>query len=132
MWPKRSPIEDHSPLSGVSDPMWDHLYRLALSSLPGMGRPRLRSILSHCGGAESAYINIRDLPDFLVGGSDPGSRRSEWVKVVKGVDLQADAEKLRKLGLRLLKRGDVAYPLNLAATYDPPEILFIKGESDPQ
>jgi DNA processing protein len=43
-------------------------------------------------------------------------------------EIQKDIETLERLGVRLITRWDPEYPENLKEIYDPPAVLFVRGE----
>ncbi len=108
--------------------MEQHHYRLALYSLPGMTRRRFRAILQHARNERAAWENLADLPNRLVGTADPAGRRADWCKFSRTWDFAAEVSRLEALGVRLLARGDPFYPEPLSGTFDPPELLFVRGQ----
>jgi DNA processing protein len=43
-------------------------------------------------------------------------------------DIRKDMETLERLGARVITRWDADYPANLTEIYDPPALLFVRGE----
>ncbi len=108
--------------------MEQHRFRLALYCLPGMTRRRLRAILEHARDERWAWEHLADLPNRMVGTGNPGERRALWLKSAREWDFEAEATRLEAAGIRLLARGDPFYPEPLSCTFDPPELLFVRGE----
>ncbi len=108
--------------------MEQHRYRLSLYCLPGMTRRRLRAILAHARNERSAWENLAELPNRLVGGGNPEERRAAWLKWAREWDWEAEAARLEKQQVKMIARGDPFFPEPLAATFDPPELLFVRGQ----
>src|SRR5262249_41457200 len=44
------------------------------------------------------------------------------------VDLEAELQRIEKSGVKVVCRDDAGYPKNLREIYDPPLVLYVKGE----
>ena len=102
---------------------------LALFFTPGLGSVRVKALLEHFGTAEQA-VQARLEQLRLVSGLDAGSiagigTAATWQK--------ADAElaRVEKLGLTLLALSEPRYPASLRAIYDPPPVLWVRGNIAP-
>lgn len=65
----------------------------------------------------------------LAGVSQIGSRLASALKKIEKIfDPEKELERCEKEGVRLLSVLDDAYPVNLKEIYDPPLVLYIKGD----
>jgi len=98
---------------------------LRLSLVPGVG-PRLRQALLDRFGTAAA---IFEAPEAALQGT-PGIGRKISAAVARArdeIDVDAELDMCRQLGVDLLPRHDAAYPRMLAEIVDPPEVLFLRG-----
>ena len=99
---------------------------LTLAHSRGLGPRRIKLLVAHFGSAE-AVLAAPERELAALEGFGPGvlaglaaARRSAW-----------PAEELRRaaqLGVKLLALEDAAYPAPLSAIYDPPPVLYLRGE----
>lgn len=98
----------------------------------GIGQARLRQLVQRLGGAERAlHATTASIVEALGTTPDMAARllacaRSDAVgRVVAG-----ELEVLRSHGLRAVFEADPSFPALLAATHDPPALMFVKGSLD--
>ena len=104
---------------------------LALASLPGVGRRRLRVLLSRAGA--SAVSSARDVAD-VVRQHGAGLRfKIDDPQVVERAWQEGEhlAETCQRRGWRLWILGAPDYPPSLLRLDDPPALLFVHGPSRP-
>ena len=102
---------------------------LALHFTPGLGPVKIKTLLEHFGTAENALsAKLTDLRDV------PGLE----TKTIAGIGAQAhleraevELERANRLGMTLLTLEDDAYPEALRAIYDPPPVLWVRGDPVP-
>jgi DNA processing protein len=98
---------------------------LALSKIEGVGPAVILKIIAHLGSPDKLLeASIDDCTSLDV---NPGKIR----KVFDGLrrsDPDFDYEHLMKLGARCVTWDDEEYPQNLRQIYDPPLVLYVKGE----
>ncbi len=103
-------------------------FQLALTQVPGIGHVHAKLLAQHFGSAEAIF---KARPSQLERIEGIGSVRA---KALAGFNNFAPLEKeisfIRKYGLRPLFLTDPAYPQRLLQCYDPPTLLFYKGEAD--
>ena len=100
---------------------------LRLNLARGIGPTTCRRLLERFGSAQSALMATEK--GLLEAGLD-----TQQVKSLRSTEADVDGE-LRlaeEHGVRLLARNDKDYPHNLKFIYDPPPILYVKGELRPQ
>lgn len=104
-------------------------YLLALHSVDGLGPIRLKKVLEHFEDPELAW------------NADPKELRAigipqnvlENLKLKKQtLDPQNYFEKVQKSGIKVLTIFDEEYPKRLKEIYDPPLVIYYKGEILPQ
>jgi len=100
----------------------------ALNRLPRFGIQTFKRLqekqldLSQCGDSE--LVNL--LADF-----DPNFPQ-EFTQILSSGEFESDLEQCHQAGIRMMSLLDSDYPTNLAAIYDPPLILYIKGSFIPE
>ncbi len=104
--------------------------RLRLALLPGVG-PRLRKALLDAFGTPTAMFDatgarLRGVPGI-------GRKLSETIlQAREQVPVAETLELCQQHGLTLLTDADDSYPRLLRETYDPPGVLFLRGELSPR
>src|SRR5665213_1565559 len=99
---------------------------VALNMIEGVGPVRARSLLEHFGDAptilaasKSALLRVRNI------GDDTAEKISSWEK---SVDLAGELKRIADFGCHVLISSDENYPPSLREIYDPPLVLYVKGE----
>lgn len=101
------------------------MYQYWLRCVKGVGNKKLKKIVEYCGGAKEAYrLSKQELAGI------PGifERDAEAVCASRGQwDLEKEAERLIKSGVRMITAEDGAFPEKLSCLPDAPYALFYKG-----
>jgi DNA processing protein len=99
---------------------------IALNLIEGVGPVRARSLLEHFGDApkilsasKSALLRVRNI------GDDTAEKISAWEK---SIDLAGELKRIADFGCHVLISTDENYPPSLREIYDPPLVLYVKGE----
>jgi DNA processing protein len=99
---------------------------VALNLIEGVGSVRARSLLEHFGDApkilsapRSQLLRIRNI------GEDTAEKISSWEKTI---DLAGELKRIADYGCHVLIQSDENYPASLREIYDPPLVLYVKGE----
>jgi DNA processing protein len=99
---------------------------IALNMIEGVGPVRARSLLEHFGDApkilsasQSALLRVRNIGDDVAGSI------AHWEK---SVDLAGELKRISDFGSHVLISSDEQYPPLLREIYDPPLVLYVKGE----
>jgi DNA processing protein len=100
-------------------------YWVGFNLVPGIGPIRFKTLLAHCGDAERAWH--ASATELQAAGLDRRSLQN-FLKTRAGVSLEKEMEKIARAGVRLLTWDDPAYPPHLCHIYDPPFLLYVKGE----
>jgi len=99
---------------------------IALNMIDHVGPVRLRQLLEHLGEASailsSSEQTLRRVPGI---GEDTARAISHWQSEV---DLNAELERVQDFGCQVVIQSDDAYPDLLRQIYDPPIVLYTKGE----
>src|SRR5271154_693887 len=99
-------------------------YWLALSLTPGLGPTRIKKLIEHYGTAEKVFH--ASLTELEATGMPAVSAQS--IATGKSLDLaQQECEKAVEAGAKIISLSDPEYPSRLKEIYDPPVILFVKG-----
>jgi DNA processing protein len=87
---------------------------------------RARSLLEHFGdapkilaAAKSALLRVRNI------GDETAEAISNWEKTI---DLAGELKRISDFGCHVLIQSDENYPASLREIYDPPLVLYVKGE----
>ncbi len=118
---------DSLAAGGVSESLADTL-RLCLVS--GVG-PRLRRALLERFGTPAAVLaaapsDLRTVPGI-------GAKLSTTIsRAAIEIDVQREIELCRKQGIAIISETDAGYPRLLREIYDPPGVLFVRGQWQPR
>jgi len=99
---------------------------IALNLIEHVGPVRARSLLEHFGdapkilaAAKSALLRVRNI------GDETAEAISNWEKTI---DLAGELKRISDFGCHVLIQSDENYPASLREIYDPPLVLYVKGE----
>ena len=103
---------------------------IALNMVEGVGPVRARSLLEHFGTApqilsasKHELLRVRNI------GEDTAEKISSWEK---SVDLAGELKRISDFNCHVLISEDENYPSSLREIYDPPLVLYVKGELTPK
>ena len=103
---------------------------VALSLVPGVGPGRIRSLLAHFGSASAVMAAS---PRALAQVDRVGPQTAQAIRAFDGeaaVDEQFD--RAARVGAELVPLWDDRYPRLLRQIYDPPAVLWLRGDLLPQ
>lgn len=104
----------------------ERYYWAAFRLVPGFGNSRIKSLVSFFGSAQTAWKAARrDL--FLCGCLDVADCNNLLAEREK-IDVHKIAQEWDKKGIRLCRPRDSEYPALLNKIFDPPEVLFYRGQ----
>lgn len=106
--------------------MSDVAYWVAFSLIPGIGRVKLERLKYHFGTLSEAWNARPD--DFPASGIDERSVQ-KIIHYRKTIEPDAEIEKLEQNGVCALTVDDDNYPIRLKEIYDPPAIIYVKGQN---
>jgi len=99
---------------------------VALNMIDHVGPVRVRQLLEHFGEAPAILsaskhqlLRVRGI------GEDTAEAISTWEK---SVDLSAELKRIADFGCHVVIQQDERYPESLRHIYDPPIVLYVKGE----
>ncbi len=99
---------------------------IALNLIEGVGPVRVRSLLEHFGEAPKILAASKhELTRVHNIGEDTAEAISNWEKTI---DLVAELKRIADFGCHVLIQSDENYPPSLREIYDPPLVLYCKGE----
>ena len=103
---------------------------LALNMLPKIGPVRVRRLMEACGGPaavlRASVSSLQKVPG--VGPESAGIVR-QWES---SIDLTAEQDRMREMGLTLLTESDPAWPEGLRQMHDAPLLLYVHGKVEPR
>ena len=106
--------------------MDSHEAFVALNLIENVGPVRVRQLLEHFGEAVAILRASRQQLLQVRGiGEETAEAIANWEK---NVDLAAELKRIKEFGCRIIAQDDTEYPELLRQIYDPPIILYIKGE----
>lgn len=108
--------------------MSDTRYRVGLTLIPGIGPSRFSRLEQYFGDMEHAWN--ASAGELEAAGIDPKAVRS-IIHNRDSIYLDAEMEKLNKCGITALTSRDESYPASLREIYDPPPVLYVKGQMIP-
>ena len=99
---------------------------IALNLIEGVGPVRVRQLLEHFGEApailgasKSQLQNVRGI------GEETAAAIAGWEK---SVDLGGELKRLADFDCHVITQADESYPPSLREIYDPPIVLYVRGE----
>ncbi len=99
---------------------------IALNLIEHVGPVRVRQLMDHFGEApailrasKSQLLHVRGI------GEETAEAIANWEKTA---DLGAELKRIADYGCHVLTQADAAYPELLKQIYDPPIVLYVKGE----
>ncbi len=103
---------------------------VALNMIDHVGPVRVRQLLDHFGDAP-AILSARkqDLLRVQGIGEDTAEAISTWEK---RIDLSGELRRVQDFGCHILTQQDDGYPNLLRQIYDPPVVLYVKGQLTPK
>ena len=106
----------------------DLLYQLALSQVPNVGHVHAKILALHFGSASAVFSASRSVLEKIEG---IGAIRAGSIKSFKDFkNAEEEIKFLHKFGIIPLFITDKQYPQRLLNCYDPPTILFYKGNAN--
>ena len=104
-------------------------YWIAFNRIPRIGRVRFALLEHYFGSLESAWS--AGTADLRTAGLD--SRTAQLVASRRSnIDPDAETGRLADVGVRAITRHDDEYPPRLKEIYDPPPVLYVRGELLPE
>ena len=104
--------------------MSDVKHRVGFTLIPGIGRARFARLEQHFGQMERAWS--ASAAELEAAGLD-GRAVKAIVSHRPKISLDDEMEKLERLKVKVLTVGDGAYPRMLKEIYDPPPVLYVRG-----
>src|SRR5258708_3565177 len=104
-------------------------YLVALHSVEGLGPTRLKKLIDHFGDLELAW-NAQDKELRSLGIPQPTIANLKNKR--KELDPKNYFQQIANFGIKILTWFDEDYPESLKQLYDPPIILYYKGEFKPE
>jgi len=103
---------------------------IALNMIEHVGPVRLRKMLEHFGDAPSILRASRNQLMHVQGvGEEVAAAISNWEGVV---DLSGELKRIADYKCRVITQDDDEYPELLRQIYDPPIVLYLKGQITPK
>ncbi len=105
--------------------MSDLQYWVALNNVDGLGPVHFGQLLKYFGNVESAWnANVSDLKQLQFS----EKLVNNFQRARKNLDPATTMERLDKLGVQVLTISSSDYPPLLKQIYDPPPVLYVRGE----
>lgn len=103
---------------------------IALNMIEHVGPVRLRKLLEHYGDAAAILSASKGSLLQIHGiGDEVADAISNWEGAV---DLTAELKRIQEFGCHVVTQQDEAYPESLRQIYDPPIVLYVKGQLTPK
>ncbi len=100
---------------------------LGLAMTPGVGAGRGKKLVEFFGGVDGIFA--ASLTDLEAAGLPAAAAQS--IALGKSLELAGEElDRLREIGVTLLVQGDGVYPPRLFEIYDPPLILYVRGDAE--
>jgi DNA processing protein len=112
------------------DPEAEARALVALSMVPGVGPGRLRALLARFGGAAAV---LAAPPAALAGVEGVGRQTAAAIRAFDAEAATADQfERAARVGAEAVTLADDRYPRLLRQIYDPPAVLWVRGDLRPE
>jgi DNA processing protein len=99
---------------------------VAMNMIDGLGPIRVRQLLEHFGEAPAALkANSSQLERVQGISSALAATIADWEK---NVDLAGEMKRIEQFGCNVVIGTDEVYPPHLKQIYDPPIVLYVKGQ----
>jgi DNA processing protein len=99
---------------------------LALNLIDGIGPVRARQLLEHFAEAPAVLRASASQLQRVAGiGPETAAAIASWET---SIDLKGELERIEKFGCHIVIQSDENYPELLKQIYDPPIVLYVKGE----
>jgi len=99
---------------------------VALNLIEGIGPIRVRALLEHFGDAPTVLRASRQqLLQVRAIGQETAEAVANWEKTI---GLDAELKRIADFGCRIVAQQDEEYPGLLRQIYDPPPVLYVKGQ----
>ena len=98
---------------------------VALNLVPDIGSIRLQKLLEYFAKPEDI---LRAAPEKLTAVSGIGEKIAAKIRALRKEDIDKEFTLAKKYQLRIITQEDAQYPENLKNIYDPPIVLYVKGE----
>ncbi len=103
---------------------------MALNLIEHVGPIRLRQLLEHFGEApEILRASRQQLLQVRNIGEETAEAIANWEKTI---DLNGELKRIGEFGCRIVAQADAEYPELLRQIYDPPILLYVKGQLLPK
>ncbi|MCB0253799.1 MAG: DNA-protecting protein DprA, partial [Anaerolineae bacterium] len=104
-------------------------YWVGFNKVMGIGPARLRALLDFFGSVEAAWhASPEELREIGLDRRSITNLRATR----KTLDLQSELDRLAAAGVTLLTWDSPDYPINLRNIYDPPPVIYVRGELAPE
>src|SRR6266849_8709906 len=114
----------------MPNPMDSREAMVALNLVEHVGPVRLRQLLEHFGDAPTI---LRASKQQLLQARNIGEETAESIaNWEKNVDLGAELKRIAEFGCRIVTQAEAEYPELLRQIYDPPIVLYVKGQLLPK
>ena len=109
--------------------MADIKYWIGFNIVPGIGPAKCRALIDHFGDLEAAWR--ADAHELREAGLDRKAIEN-LLATRAGISLNEEVERVARSGAHVLTWEDAAYPPQLHNIYNPPPLLYVKGEILPE
>src|SRR5437667_6422858 len=114
----------------MPNPMDSREALVALNLIEHVGPVRVRQLLEHFGDAPAILsASKQQLLQARNIGEETADAIANWEK---NIDLAAELKRIADFGCRIITQAEPEYPELLRQIYDPPIVLYVKGELLPK
>ena len=126
--PQYSPLERGILSTAVASPDATHLLEwIALSLTPGLGPTKTRKLVEHFGSAHAVFqASLTELE-----GTGIQALSAQSIATGKSAELaREEIARAAEAEVKIVSLDDPCYPPRLREIYDPPLILYVRGNSE--
>jgi DNA processing protein len=119
--------DDPFPMAAPASEISNSLYWLALALTPGLGPTRGRKLAEHYGNVEDIFhASLTELESLHL-----QAQSAQHIALGKSLEMaHEEFAKAQAAGTQILSRDDAWWPLRLSEIYDPPLVLYVRGNAE--
>ena len=101
-------------------------YWLAINKIPGVGPVTIKKLYGHFGSIEAVWSAGENEIETIEGLNKAAAQ--SFIGKRKEIDLNEEFDLVNSQKIRIITLDDDQYPANLKNIYDPPPVLYVKGD----
>lgn len=105
--------------------MKEKLYWIYLTQIFGIANPHIWNLMQECDTAEEGYKRVVS-GKFVLTSGEKQLLSKDYAKISEEI-----IESCKEKDIRIYTYNDIGYPSKLRTIYNPPSVIYVKGELEP-